>query len=333
MTRARRVVCASGVLLAMLFCRSSASFVDAAVLSCSGSRTLDALARCIGSQMPQAASSGYFQPSARERAEWRRVVRAMLEGRCDLALPGRLAGVMQVRTVRDGSNGRGYCVFMEVLDADRNGIVDRGWGTFIVDPAGRRELHHHAPHPLSDATTERQALAIFRDTESRGYLMAGAHRNSDSGLSSCQRAYASADVAHNRESMFHATNEELAAFYGDEQWSAIQWHGMAETDCKAVNVYMSHGRDVAPSSADTISQLKERLLEHHPTWKVGVPGDDACSLNGTFNVQGRLLNGVEPSAVCGTAAHEHSGRFLHIEQDPAFRSFADWVEPVANVWR
>jgi hypothetical protein len=282
--------------------------------------------------MPQAASSGYFQPSSRERADWRRVVRAMLEGRCDPDLPGRLSAVMQVRTVRDGSNGRSYCVFMEVLDADRNGTVDRGWGTFIVDPSARRELHHHAPHPLSDATTERQALAIFRATDSRGYLMAGAHRNSDSGSSRCQRGYAPADVAHNNESMFQATNEELAAFYGDGPWWAIQWHGMAETDCKAVNVYMSHGRDVAPSSADKIFQLKERLREHHPTWKVAVPGDQACSLNGTFNVQGRLLNGVRPSAVCGTAAHEHSGRFLHIEQDPAFRSFADWVEPVTDVW-
>jgi hypothetical protein len=132
--------------------------------------------------------------------------------------------------------------------------------------------------------------------------------------------------------MFHATSEELTAFYGNASWWVIQWHGMSADDCKAVHVYLSHGRAAAPAASDTIVQLKDRLLERHPSWAVELAGSEMCGLNGTYNVQGRLLNGVPESEVCGTAAAQTSGRFLHIEQDPAFRSFEDWVEAVRDVW-
>jgi hypothetical protein len=333
MARAWRVVCAGGVLAAALSCRSSASPGDVAILSCSAATTLDGLGRCIVAHMPQQASDGYVPPDASERADWRRVVRAMLNGRCGPEMSPRLAHVMQLRTFHDGGNDRSYCVLMEVLDADRNGFVDRGWGTFIVNPDARRELHHQAPHPLNDASTDRQALAIFRATESRGYLLAGTHRYSNAGSSMCQRDYGPADPAHNIDNMFQATTEELKAYYGDTNWWVIQWHGMAETDCKAVNVYMTHGRGgVAPVPSDKIYQLKERLLERQPAWQVDVAGSPACALTGGTNVQGRLLNGVPAPDVCRTSPNGYSGRFLHIEQDPAFRSAADWVEAVSDVW-
>jgi hypothetical protein len=327
-----RDVCVVSIVAATLACRSSASVGDVAILSCSQATTLDGLARCIIAQMPQQGSDGYVRPGPSERADWRRVVRTMLEGRCGPEIPARLARVMQLRTFRDSGSDRSYCLFMEVLDADRNGFVDHGWGTFIVNPNARRELHHHAPHPLNDATTDRQALAVFSATESRGYLLAGAHRYSIAGSSACQRDYAPADPAHNTDNMFQATTEELVAFYGDMSWWVIQWHGMAEADCKAVNVYMSHGRGAVPAPSDKIYQLKERLLERHPAWKVDVAGSGACGLNGATNVQGRLLNGVPASDVCRTPATQYSGRFVHIEQDPAFRSAADWVEPVRDAW-
>jgi cellulose 1,4-beta-cellobiosidase len=65
---------------------------------------------------------------------------------------------------------------------------------------------------------------------------------------------------------------------------------------------------------------------------VETPGTGACSLNATDNTQGRLINGVAASQVCGTAASSYTGRFLHAEQDPGFRTASDWVQAVVDTW-
>jgi hypothetical protein len=239
---------------------------------------------------------------------------------------------MQLRAFTDAGNGRIYCVFMEVLDANNDGKVDRGWGTFIVDPNAVRELSHQAPHPIADSTTENQAVGIFKGTLSRSYLMAGAHRNANSATSPCQSGYLEADAAHNVANMFQPTNEELLNHYGAAAWNAIQWHGMAAETCANVEVYLSHGRNVAAVTGDKILELKNAILAYHPTWKLETPGTGACTLNATDNVQGRRLNGVAAGAVCGTAASSYTGTFLHIEQDPGFRNPNDWVSAVNDTW-
>ena len=311
--------------LAILFL---ASPLTAATLNCPTATTLEDLAVCIRTQMPGSGSNGFVAPTAAEQADWRSVVRQMLQGSCGFALPASLAGAMEIRTFTDSGNGKSYCLLMEVLDANNNGKVDRGWGTFIVDHAATLELSHHAPHPISDSTTEVQAIGIFKGTDSRSYLMAGAHRDANSGSSSCQSSYGPADAAHNVANMFQPTNAELMAWYGANEWYAIQWHGMAADTCANVEAYLSHGRNVAPLSTDKIAELRANILADHPTWKVETPGTGACSLNATDNTQGRLINGVDPNSVCGTAAATYSGRFLHIEQDPGFRTAADWVHAV-----
>jgi hypothetical protein len=192
-------------------------------------------------------------------------------------------------------------------------------------------LFRSAPHPISDSTTENQAAGVFKGTRSRSYLMAGAHRNAN-GSSSCQSSYGAADAAHNVNVMFHATNAELMAHYGAAAWNAIQWHGMAADTCSNVEAYLSHGRNVAPLTTDKIAQLKTKMLQYHPTWKIETPGTGTCSLNATDNTQGRLINGVDPASVCGTSASSYTGTFLHIEQDPGFRTPADWIPAVSDVW-
>lgn len=308
------------------------SVAVAADLTCSAATTLDALATCIRNQMPASGSNGYVAPTLAEQNDWRTAVREMLNGSCTVTLPASLQGILQRQPFVDGGNGRTYCVLMEVRDANGNGRVDRGWGTFITYADATREIIHQAPHPISDSTTENQAVGIFRDTDSRGYLMAGAHRLANSGSSSCQSSYGPADAAHNVANMFQATTAELMAFYGTNDWWAIQWHGMAADTCEAAEVYLSHGRNVLPASGDKILELKNNMLLYHPTWDLETTGSGACTLNATDNTQGRLMNGVAAANVCTTAASSYSGRFLHIEQDPGFRTPADWVQAVEDTW-
>ena len=309
----------------------STGSASAATLSCSTATTLDALATCLRNQMPASGSNGFVAPTATEQADWRTVVTQMLGGACNVQLPASLAAAAQIRTFTDSSTGKGYCLLMEVLDADNNGKVDRGWGTFMVNANAVLEISHQAPHPIADSTTENQAIGIFGGTDSRSYLLAGAHRLANSGSSSCQSSYGPADAAHNVDNMFHQTNVALMAFYGSNAWQAIQWHGMAADTCDPANAFLSHGRTVNPVAGDLNLELKNNMLSRHPTWVLETPVS-SCSLNATDNTQGRLINGVPPASVCGTAASSYNGRFLHIEQDPGFRTPSDWIPSVNEVW-
>jgi hypothetical protein len=301
-------------------------------LTCAASTTLESLAACVRTQMPKGAPNVFVVPNATEQAEWRGVVKRMMRGSCDFALPASLSGIMQIRTFTDSGNKRKYCVLMEVLDANSNGVVDRGWGTFVVYNDATRELSHQAPHPITDSTSEIQAITIFKETDSRSYLMAGAPRDANPANSACQSSFKEADAAHNTASMFHASNQELINWYGKASWYAIQWHGMAAETCPNTEVFPSHGVDVTPVATDKISILRNNVHVYHPAWKVDVPGAGACSLNATDNTQGRLINGVAAGSVCGTAASSYNGRFIHIEQDPDFRNPSDWINPVKDTW-
>jgi len=330
--RSRRIVAsqvAAGLALAMLTLSPDAR---AALRTCPSSTTLDSLVTCIRDQMPGKDSGGFQPPGATERADWRTVVGQMLQGSCGFPLPGSVAGIMQLRTFVDAENGKGYCLFMEILDANGNGKVDRGWGTFIVDPAAIRELSHQAAHPISDSTTENQAVGVFKATGSRSYLLAGAHREANPAASSCQGSYKQADAAHNVANMFQAANEELRDHYGPSPWNAVQWHGMAADTCANVDVYLSHGMSRSPNVGDKAPELRSHMLAHHPSWAIEITGSGACGLNATDNVQGRLLNGVPAGSVCSTAATDTTGTFLHIEQDPGFRGAGDWTAAVEETW-
>jgi hypothetical protein len=301
-------------------------------LTCASSMTLESLVTCIRAQMPKSGSDGYVAPTPTQRADWRTVVNQMLQGSCDFAVPASLNGIVQVKTLTDTSNGRTYCLLMEVLDQNGNGVVDKGFGTFIVYNSATRQLSHQAVHPIADSTTESQAVTVFKDTDSRSYLMAGAHRNANATASTCIPSDPESDASHNSNTMVQATNEELLAYYGATSWFAIQWHGMEASRCPKTDVYLSHGRNVKPAPTDKITVLRANLLVRHRTWVADLPGSGLCDLNATENMQGRLLNGVAALCVCCTAASSYTQKFIHIEQDPNFRNPSDWIAPITDTF-
>jgi hypothetical protein len=301
-------------------------------LTCPSSMTLATLVECIRAQMPRAGSNGYVAPTPSQRADWRIVANQMLQGSCDFAVPVSLNGLMQVKTFTDTGNGRNYCLLMEVRDQNGDGSVDNGFGTFIVYSKATRQLSHQAVHPIADSTTEIQAVTVFRDTDSRSFLMAGAHRDANSAASACLPEHRESDASHNTNTMVQATNEELLAYYGAASWFAIQWHGMAATTCPDTDLHLSHGLNIIPTPTDKIEMLRDKLLLRNPAWVVSLPGPNSCSLNATQNVQGRLLNGVAAERICCTAASNITQKFIHIEQHLEFRNPGDWIAPVTDTF-
>ena len=190
-------------------------------LTCASSKNLESLVECIRDHMPLNESHGYVAPTPSQRADWRIVVNQMMQGSCDFAVPVSLNGIVQVRTFTNTGNGRNYCLLMEVRDQNGDGLVDNGFGTFIVYSKASRQLSHQAVHPIVDSSTEKQAVTVFKDTDSRSFLMAGAHRNANSKASACLPSHKEFDASHNSNTMVQATNEELLAYYGAASWFAI----------------------------------------------------------------------------------------------------------------
>ncbi len=291
-------------------------------------------------QCPQGEEcpDGFVAPSTAVQADWRTVVSEMMNGHwVDISLPQTLFGIYSLKRFHDNANGQDYCVLMEIQDCNQDGTVEKGWGTFIVNTGATRELSIHVPHPIADAGTAEQGIRVFKDIATRSFLMAGTHRAADTTPSACQDGYTESDVAHNVTNLFQPTIEELVEFYGaEEHFVAIQFHGMAALSCPDVDVYMSYGLGPGagtPRPGDALIELKSNLLAYHPGWVVTVPGDTpSCGLHGSTNVQGRLLNGVPKWIVCATGASGYSGRFIHIEQDPGFRSAGDWTAPIEDTF-
>ena len=136
---------------------------------------------CISNKIPGKETNGYQKPSEDETTAWKFVIEQMVNGKCgnDIEFPEEIRAGYGIEEFTDQENGKTYCVLMEIEDRDKNGAVDRAWGTFIFNKNATREINIHIPHPIHDANTQHQGIEIFKETNSRSILIAGAHRNAN----------------------------------------------------------------------------------------------------------------------------------------------------------
>lgn len=305
---------------------------------CEAPQSLEALVSCVKAAMPGESSEGFVIPDEAVLEAWQTTIQRMLDRECDMGiLPAELVGIYSVNSI-NGAEGRSYCALYESLDANEDGFVDRGWGTFIVNNAAKRNLDIAIPHPLNEANTPEQGIAIFEDSEAGTFTMAGAHRRANAAQSTCQQNHQVADVAHNVDNFFHQTLHVLIAHYEglEQDFTTMQFHGMAETTCPGVDVYLTNGfSSFVQGASESITSLKVSLGAAHPSWVVTVPGDTpSCGLSGTTNVQGRLANSVDADMVCSMPADENqiAGQFIHVEQKRASRTGSDWFASINEVF-
>jgi hypothetical protein len=306
--------------------------------------SLEELVECVASYMPVAESGGFVTPTLSIRNDWRTVAQAMLSltdsSQCDaITLPASLDGIYELFSFDDAYNGQQYCVALEIEDADDNHMVDRGWGTFIVNPTPERYLSIDIPHALDDNDTEKQGIAVFKGVAAHTFIMNGASRDANDIASPCQEGEVIADVAHCVDNFFFPTVVEIDEFHtaASNDHTAIQFHGMAAENCVNVNIYLTHGSEDAPQSTDSIVALKANLLAEQPTWSVAVPGEagKVCEKNGTKNVEGRYLNSGDEETACGNDVDSYNGKFIHVEQHPSlatYRNPAVWIAALKNTF-
>ncbi len=231
---------------------------------------------------------GYLPPSRTDRRLVTDGVALLLDGHREQA-ELRLAEVdFGIRTLVDSATGRR---FAEVYDRVDQAPHPRGWGRVYVDLDHRARWSVQVPHPVADQGTEQLGVRVLRGTPGGILIVAGAHRKSGEGDAS--------DVAHRRDTVFHAVCAELVR----RGFPGVQLHGFADDSAPDHDVVASTGKG-SEGRADgrrLADALRDRGFAVCRAWV------RSCPLEGRENVQGR------------TAADEDVP-FLHVEFARSVRS-------------
>ncbi|HEY0453104.1 hypothetical protein [Actinophytocola sp.] len=194
----------------------------------------------------------------------------------------------------DPSTGRPFAILASVPNDER------GWGLYLVDLSTAPSISVQVPHPRADLHTESVGVALFRRLPGAVLMVAGTHRRVANGAG---------DVAHRKDSMFHALAEEQSR----RGMPQIQLHGFDDTSLPDADVIVSagagrHGKE----HTEIVDRLEASGLQVCAAWRA------RCGqLEGRRNRQGI------------TAAKEDA-TFVHVEISRTVRDGADrWGRLVA----
>lgn len=282
--------------------------------------------------------SNLFTPPMQEHMDdMESVVTDMLGSSACAAIPlHSLFGMYKIGPFTDLESSLTYCVLATTS-------ASSPWGNVIVNQgANTKNLSIESPHPLADLYTAEQALAVFKGTNARSFLVSGAHRKSSDVPSPCDgTGYRVSDAAHSIAGGFNSAAKAVMDHYeavGGADYTAIQFHGMGASHCPGVDAFFSHGVSFPPKPNDKIVFLRDELRTLLGSGTFLVPGElPPCNLVGSRNVQGRMINGVGAADACTVPATSYTGRFIHLEQKLWLRQNTSawhniWVRTVNNAY-
>ncbi|MBT2505478.1 hypothetical protein J7I98_06085 [Streptomyces sp. ISL-98] len=214
------------------------------------------------------ADSGFRPPSRVERRTVARGVGLLVEGRRAEAAR-KLAEVdFGIRTLTDRASGRRYA---EIADAA--GEANRGWGRVYVGLGAPVRWSVQVPHPVADTGSERLGSAVLTGPRGGVLVLAGAHRAAGRGDA--------ADVAHRRDTVFHAVCDELA----ERGLPGVQLHGFADSTEPDYDVIVSTGAGKSAEGRESGRRLARALGARD--FEVCRAWARHCVLEGRTNQQGR----------------------------------------------
>ncbi|MGW7823927.1 hypothetical protein ACWGLF_38830 [Streptomyces puniciscabiei] len=231
---------------------------------------------------------GYLPPGRADREDIAAAIGQLLDGHRAQAEQRLSQRDFTVRTVFDRPSGHRYA---EVADRTDSGVAPRGWGRVYLDLDHRPTWSVQVPHPGFDLGTEQLGVRVLRGSPGGILVIAGAHRKAGAGNS--------ADVAHRRDTVFHAICAELAR----RGMPGIQLHGFAASAAPDYDVVASTGAGSAgrQDGRDLADALRQHGFRVCRAWA------RSCPLEGLTNVQGQVAD----------ADHVP---FLHVEFAPTVRA-------------
>lgn len=300
--------CALAAAVVLLACQTA----DAQVLFVADRSVQDHVAE-LKSQTIQRDSQGYLVPTADQLSGFRSLADGLAEAQTtadlDLLVPEATAIGYDVVVLNDaGSTFYG-------LQESENAATRKGWGSFFLRQNATNNALVEVVHPLGDINTPEISAQVFVDSEAKGLLLAGAHRNAN--------GFGTADVAHLEQSIFQEVHQSFAD--SATNLSVWQIHGF---NIDGHSAFPAGADAILSSGTGSVSELILGLdqgidaldgdwtsytfnnLDIENTLNVATNGDIAGSLfsglAATTNVQGQYTNSI-------------GGEFIHIELEQSFR--------------
>lgn len=262
---------------------------------------------------PARDSNGYVAPSVSETEALRGAILALVAG--DL-------GVAEARAADAGyvlCRGEGAEDGLELLAP---ATAAEGAARIALRRSGA-SLALEAPHPLNDAATVAESVALFSTLGARALIASGTHRCANPRSAGCDgvssvcatdEPYRESDAAHAVDGTFHAAHLAVAEAYPEDLFISV--HGMG-----GAGISISDGTTDALASSTAPSARIARALSARfadvTSCNDGAGVPRTVRLCGTTNVQGRHLN--RSADACGQAASSSSEHFVHLEQSRAVR--------------
>jgi hypothetical protein len=282
----------------------------------------------VKSAMPRRGSSGFIEPPQHDRNRFTGCIGMLLENRIPEARKCLAAVNYQLGLLKDAGYHREYLVASE----HHSGF--KGLGTYVVDPDYLRNAVLEVPHPLFDAGTMEEGLAMFQKARGRALFISGTHRCADldaaspcaGTTSACgptqgarvEAPFRVSDAGHYNGNFFTAAHRALLRLSPSPV--AISLHGNAE---EPVDAELSDGTKAAAPRNAVVNRFRDALAANGvKAGSCNLPSDkpERFQLCGGSNVQSKLSNGVTD---CSLSARHASGLFLHIEQRRSLRESPD----------
>lgn len=268
--------------------------------------------------VPGDSGDHYQEPSASELTTWNLIIDALLADDIDEAVLKSTEVNYQINEFTDSSitPNQVFYILEEKVDKSNH------WGTYVFSKTPEREqLILQAPHIKNDINTGKQAVYCFKNNVAKAVFISGTHRCNHSDHSTCSgttstcnagsESYRVSDMAHNTQSVFQKTTENVFNTVPNSVF--IQLHGFGK-QASDPYVIMSNGTRETPAT-DYATLIKDALLveDNTLTFKLAHIDTGWTRLIGFTNTQGRLVN--NSSDHCSTSATSTSGRFIHVEQE------------------
>lgn len=270
--------------------------------------------------MPTTNGGGeYQQPNAASRTLWRQIIDDILAGNLAAAHTQALTRSYQVVLFTDtGSQGSPVHIVLERTPE----ATSRFWGTFVFNPDPlRTRLVIQSPHPRYDLNTGYQGFRVYQYAAARAFFVSGTHRCNgisyspcDGTTSACSESaepFRYSDQCHVVDSTFQVTTQAMLDEHSDLLIVQVHGYGQGTGD---PDMIISNGTRQMPTGPDYAVALRNAMQSIDPSLTAKVAHIDLSWTEniGTWNTQGRLLNGS--SSPCSADPASATGRFVHIEQ-------------------